>query len=440
MIDGLTFLRYDRKGTQPLGEFSAGVLDYRQQWLEGPAEASWRFRQPDSSGVLAWFNNYFMNQIRVFDGGSEIWRGWVWQQEAIDKSTHYGTMADVNNRVKVKRIDSAGATDYRPREVYTDDATDEEEGYTVAAWLEHRKSLDKYGPLEHIEDTATTNTKEAEAYGRMVLARTCEPAQLPPNFEPSGKTELQVTCVGAMGLANRILLPDELMLEYVTAQPDGPDDYYGRLRYAGEDDPTGREWGYTGAGYDTTSWTVGDEIRRIVAVLKEATGIIYPLDLAENDTETAAGVSSVTPAWDRLRQLASTPNSNGQGYALQMAPDGGVIYKLLADLPVVYRVAPDGRGITFLDGTRPRWGARPGILELVGNWGYQLPGTWTDYANGSVTVEDAPPFLPPGQMYIERVDMADGDEVASFGGRRETPSDYRRALDREIRRVKRFNE
>lgn len=442
MIKGLTFLRYDRLGTQPLGEFSAGVVDYRQQWLEGPSEASWTFQQPDESGPVSWFNNNFMNQIRVYDGGSEVWRGWVWQQEAIGKSTHYGTMADVNNRLKVRRVDSAGATDYRPKEPFTPD----DDFYTIPAWMEHRKSIDKYGPLEIIEDTATTSTGEAEAYGRLVLARTAEPQQLPPNLEPSDVKELHVTCVGAMGLANRILLSDGVMM-YTFDDPDGgdnsvnADDAVKLLRYAGVDDPTGRVWGYTGAGYDTTSWTVGDEVRRIVSVLREATGgVIYPLDLAANDTETAAGVSSITGAWDRLRQLAGTPNSSGQGYALQMALDGGVVYKPLSELPIMYRAAPDGRGVTFLDGAKPRWGARPGIVEMIGNWGYQLPGTYMDYANGSVTVEDTPPYLPPGQLYIERVDMADGDEIAAFGGRKETPSDYRRALDREMRRFKRFTE
>jgi hypothetical protein len=74
---------------------------------------------------------------------------------------------------------------------------------------------------------------------------------------------------------------------------------------------------------------------------------------------------------------------------------------------------------------------------MVGNWGYRLPGTYTDYANGSVTVEDAPPYLPDNQVYAERVDIAEGDEVSSFALREESPADYRRALDREMRRYKR---
>jgi hypothetical protein len=101
-----------------------------------------------------------------------------------------------------------------------------------------------------------------------------------------------------------------------------------------------------------------------VSVLEAATGgLIYALDLAANDTPTAAGVSSPTPAWDRLRQLAETPNSNGEGYVLQVTVDGGVIYKRLAELPIMYRAFPNGGGVQHLDGSKPGWAARPGIMD-----------------------------------------------------------------------------
>ena len=446
MANGLTFLRYDRLGLAPQGEFSAGVTDYRQQWLEGPAEASWYFELPDGSGVQSWFNSYFMNQVRVYEGASEIWRGWVWTMEAITPGgTLYGSMGDVNNRIKVRRTNSEGKTDYRPKELFTGGSPGGEE-WTVPAWASHQKSVDTYGPLEYIASTSTTDSDEAEAYARMLLARTSAPYQAPPAAVVSNRNVLSVTCIGAVGLANRIMLSDGYIM-YTFTEPDGDfpadnnadaDDATKLLRYAGEDDPTGRVWGYTGAGYDTDSYTVGDEVRRVVRVLQAATGgLIYPLDLAANDTATAAGVSSVTGAWDRLRELAATPNSDGEGYVLQMTVDGGVIYKRLLDLPVMYRAFPNGDGVRHLDGSIPRWQARPGIMEMVGNWGVRLPGTYTDYADGSVTVEDAPPYLPAGQVYAERVDMGDGDEVASFNARQETPTDYRRALDRELRRYKR---
>jgi hypothetical protein len=258
VVDGLTFFRYDRTGQNLLGEFSAGVTDYRQQWIEGPAEASWSFELPDGSGVQSWYNANFMNQIRVFEGASEIWRGWVWSQEAITPGgTFYASMGNVNNRIKVKRTTSDGAVDYRPKEPFEDS-----DFYTVPIWAVHQKSVDTYGPLEYVADTATTNSEEAEAYGKMLLARTSTPYQVPPAAVVSESHVLSVTCIGAVGLANRIMLSDGRII-YTFDDPDGgdntpdADDAINLLRYAGSDDPTGQIWGYTGAGYETDSYTVG---------------------------------------------------------------------------------------------------------------------------------------------------------------------------------------
>jgi hypothetical protein len=164
--------------------------------------------------------------------------------------------------------------------------------------------------------------------------------------------------------------------------------------------------------------TVGDEIRRIVAAVNYNGGWLYALDIADNDTVTAAGVSGNVGAFDRLIELAKLRNSDDEFYRLRITDDGGVVYEKLDTDPLYLRF-PAPRGIEFLDGTTPTWTARPGIIKYVDTAaGASLPDTW----------------LPDRRLsFIERVAMREGDKVATFGPRDVTAEDIERAIEANMR-------
>jgi hypothetical protein len=246
-------------------------------------------------------------------------------------------------------------------------------------WALANESITQFGRHEIVLDS-NGSEDEALALAKVALMKSPDPYSKAVVYKPLSKARLSITAVGRMVVANKIQLLDD-RLRY---HPDYEKMVHGEKHHYG------------------IQWNVGLEIKRIVDVVQETGGWLYEVKIAENDTPTMAGSDSTIGAFDRLVELASLTNLDGDHYRLQVFDDGGVVYGKLDEEPT-YVLKTADVGVEYFDGTIPKWQARPGIiLNIAGRAGPTMPTSWLD--------DDR-------KIPIERVTMREGDEFASFNSR-----------------------
>lgn len=410
MTDDLpTFYGFNRDGSIS-GEFGAAVRKYQQATLEGAYRAEWEFVAGDGATVgdlMYWFNNRMMHRIEAHHNGA-IWAGYVYAMELHHGGTvRIKDMGNVANVVKVQFEVGVGGNP--PSNKYT-------------RWYKNQDSIDLYGPFPRIvqfsgeprilvdEDgdpiyyDATRAAKtELEERAEVELARYSNPYQS-MTVVPTETSRLHITAVGAMVLGDGVLLSDGEL-----ADSDNG------LRYTGEE-----EWADVNHGDELT---VGDEVRRICDVLEANSIYLFARHLEANDTLTAAGVDRPMGAVERLIDLTKLRNSAGEYYRLSIDHEGGITYEILRPREDYLFYANAGQQIVRPDGTRPTWDARPGFVHIIDDTSPAgLPGTWL----GDDTYQ-----------FMERVEMRQGDEAASFHQREFDLGDVYQAIASNLRWIER---
>lgn len=406
--DGLSFFALNRAGLF-VSEFTTAVTRYQHEYMEGPYRAEFDLVVGEGATdklIDEWFNSRLTLPIEVHKEGVLVWRGFVYEMEHYRRGVLRKKTCDgLANVVKVQ---------------FNDEFHDGETRYSE--WYKNQASIDLYGSWESIVQHEGGNSwvYDADRDGPAIDPDTGEgvteideraDVELQYRSDPfmvggitfvgddgERSAGLHVTCVGTMVLAETVMLSNGELPDRYTSEGELKDPYSG-LRYTGVPKWNDYEWG--------DEIEVGDEIQRIVDVLRAAGIPVYPLRIAANDIPTAAGVSSPTSAYKRLVDLAKLRNSKKQFYRLEFLPDGGVIYDVIPDKPAadyVFYASSDRPRVLLPDGkTVPTWEARPGYVRVIddqSNLG--LPGTWLSDSE---------------LQFIERTSMREGDESASFHSR-----------------------
>ncbi|WP_455218507.1 hypothetical protein [Kaarinaea lacus] len=405
MVDpDLAFFAYTFDG-RFLGEFTNAVSQYEHEHIEGPYRASWTFEEGEegasASDLQSWFNSNLMCQISVRYKGAQCWRGYVWEMELFQgKTLRNKSMNDFANAVAIKNPEYS---EDEGNDAWIDfENADVDFDPLATMWHLNNISINEYGRMEEV---LSSNGSDGEAlkYAISYLERASEPFSPSVVFKPAvDNNTLRVSAVGNMVIANKVQLLDD-QLRYLPGYDVDNDKYYG-LEHGSEIDVLG------------TVWTVSKEIQRIVDVIDYHTGWLHAVSIStQNDTPTRAGSQNVTAAFDRLLELALITDSLDRRYHFRILDDGGVIYQLFTeDREVFYHLTTAEEGVRNKNGTTPTWDARPGLIKAIaGSAGPTLPNTWLSNRN----------LIP-----VERVSMRDGDEVASFHGRKEDVGDVYRAI------------
>jgi hypothetical protein len=380
----LSFRVYNRDGTFK-GSPNKGVREYQHEHIEGPFVASFSLISGEGdvtdTSLRAWFDSYLMCEFAAIYDGAEVWRGYIWEMQLeLDGEMRVKSMEDMANAIKCRYTNGSGDV------VHT-------------AWQEHDESIELYGRRERVVTSSSENSDEATERAAAELQYNASPFTQAVAYVDTDANRLFVTCVGRQVAANsvQLLSDNDLQDRWGIDEPDATDPLYDLYQLDNGDDTT-----------------VGDEMRRIVEVVKENGGWLYALDMATNDTETAAGVSSNAGAFDRLVELAKLRDSDGNFYRLRLTNDGGVIYEQFSET-VNYLRFPAPRGVEKRDGNKPMWDARPGIIKYVDvAAGAALPDTWLSDRRLS---------------FAERTVMRDGDKVATFHHRDLDSTDIYRAIE-----------
>ena len=398
----LTHLTYHRDGTF-WGNATAGVREYQHEHMEGPHISSFALEAGegavDDAGLRAWFDNRIMTQFATTFEGREVWRGYVWEMELqMGGEVRVKSMADMANAVKT---------------LYTN--TDGDRVHT--GWKTHAQSRTNFGTKERVVTASSSSLDEADERANVELQYSASPYTAAITYRETEKHRLLVTVAGRAVVANNVQMLTDTMRVFDKID-DTSDPLY---TFSGTDS----EWPNNDnkrPGEPGNTITVGDEIRRIILIIKYSGGWLFPRSLAANDTETVVGVSSNVPAFDRMLELAKLRNSDGDFYRLTVENDGGVVYQRTTE-DVDYLRYPLPRGLENPDGTKPTWGAKPGIVKYVDVYGG--------------------PALPVTQFndrrltFYPRTVMRDGAPVVEFMPRDFGAADIYGALDANRRAIER---
>ncbi len=396
-----------------IGEFTNHVRNYEHEHIEGPYRASWVFEQEE--GVTQryilenWFDSRIMNQVEVRYKGATCWKGFIWELELqVGKVIRTKSMTDVANAVIAKNPEYSEDEGNDPYIDFYHAGVDYDDNSSY--WMVNKTSIAEYGRHEEL---LTSNGSDGEALELAMshISRSAEPFNPSVVLKPEETANtLRISAVGRMVIANKVqLLDDQLRYDWTYYHMSHGDKYY----IFESRDSTRQNLYYSGEE-DDSEWTVSHEIARIISLIEYTTGWLYPISISPtNDTPTRVGSQNATKAFDRLLELVELRNQDEEYYRMTIDYDGGVIYeKLHEDTPYVLRTADIG--VTYPDGTVPKWEAKPGIIKsIVGSYGIAMPNTYLSDSR----------LIP-----IERVSMRDGDEVASFHGRNVDAGDEIRAL------------
>lgn len=376
---------------------SAAVLEYQHEHMEGPYIASFVLQAGEGdttdADLLRWFDSYLMYQWSTMYNGTEVWRGYIWEMQL-----------ELNGEVAIKSMeDMANATKCR----YTNADGD----VIHTSWYTNTEAINRYGRKELVVTASTESGDEATERAQTELRYKSSPYTTPVAYRETTSNRIMVTAVGAMVAANNIVQVADSTLRDVVE--DGTvlseDDYLYQFQQTDYRDAV----------------TVSFEIKRIIATVNYLGGWLYELDVEYNDTDTLASVAQNTGSFDRLYELSRLRNSDGDYFRLMVTNDGGVIYREFTETVDYLRYrAP--RGLERPDGSKPTWGAKPGIIKRVdSSGGVPVPNTW----------------LSDGRLsFAERVVMRDGDKVATFHGRELDPTDIYRAQEANRRWIERDRE
>jgi len=408
----LSFLSYTFDG-EFIGEFTSAVTGYEQEYIEGPYRASWVFEQGDTLGESAlrgWFNNRMMSQVIVKYRGEEVWAGFVWEMELeLGNVVLKKDMTDVVNVAAIKyqpMVYNEETGKYEPDgdEIFVkidangDPISPDDDDTEGGIWVTHAESIKLYGWHEEILSSDGT-AEEAIERAESTLQYMASPFNTSAVLKPVDKAQLRITAVGRMVAASKFYILDD-RLRYI----EGKENY---AQGMGADPYTGE------------TWTVSDEIRRIVEAIYENTGWLYVEYIADNDTPTRMGSTTQIGAFERILNLAKLRNKDEDFYSLIITHDGGVVYEKIDQSRPNMLWFPYPRGVEYADGTVPTWMARPGLIERVDEGvGPELPDTWLESRR---------------YIYAERVRMAEGDSVASFHSRVFDIGDYYREYDANLK-------
>jgi len=396
VTEELIHLAYHKDGAF-WGSPTVGVREYQHEHIEGPYIATFAFETGvggvDDGGLEHWFDTRLMTQFATKYDGREVWRGFVWEMTLeMGGEVRVKSMADMANAVKT---------------LYTN--TDGDPVHT--GWKTHEQSRTNYGTKERIVRASSESLEEAEERAEVELQYSASPYASAITYQETKRHRLLVKVAGRMVVANNVQIMTDT-LRVIDQIDDTSDPLYD---YSGPNDDN-----RSGEVGDTT--TVGDEVRRLILVVKYSGGWLYPLSLDANDTATVVGVSSNVSAFDRLLELAKLRNSDGRFYRLSVANDGGVSYKLASE-DVAYLRYPLPRGLENPDESKPTWGAKPGIIKYVDVFGGPaLPVT--QFSDRRLT------FYP-------RTVMREGADVAEFLPRDFGAADIYGALDANKRAIER---
>lgn len=384
-----------------VGDFTPGVIEYQHEWQEGPQKASFVLETGKNgvtdSGLRAWFERRIMWQVVTEFEGRQVWNGYIWELELEYNGVHYRkTMQNVANAILISYSNDEGELQY---------LTDDDDN---RLWVTHPESILLYGRREKIININTESDEEALERANTEIKYSASPYTVPPTWrdQENGDTKranrLTVTCVGRHSLANNIQLLQKairLTEAHRLANIENSDTYAYR-----------------------NETTVSAEILRIVELVQEIGGWLYPLNIAAtNDTPTRMGVPSNAGSWDRLLELARLRDTTERFYRLYVEPDGGVVYLPFDETPDYFLKLEPTR-IEYADKTVPTWQGKPGIVRVIDSqFGPSLPDTWlTDRRN----------------IFAERTTMRDGDKVASFHNKEYDVADYYASIEANARWLK----
>lgn len=411
MVDGLTLRVFSHDRTELLADLSGMAQGYRQEVTEGPYRASFDIaageQGADAAQFADWQNLFLGCYLEARHNGLVCWGGYV--REIRHTTKEYASVLsirDLANQIKA---------------LYTDEYSDQDR-YTD--WMTDYRSVARFGRMEGVLqyegkvtaqladdgsikllDESDPSSRYTEVHGALdeELARMAWPQLSDLSFSTKltasdAADSLEIEADGMTVLADSKLVSDGLIASLGE----------GALRDAGYAYPDGFIVG--------SETTVGEEIQRLVDV-SAFSGWLHAVKIEANDTVTSAGVDRPMGLWTRILQLAKLRNQAGDLYRLSVDATGGVVYERMT-MDQDYLWLP-GNGIVRMDGERPTWTARPGIVQLAGG-GLSVPGT----------------HMPSADLvYMERVTMAEGYDYAALSLRNETPEDTRRDYAANLRRL-----
>ena len=381
----ITHYAYNRDGSL-IESLTAGVSEYQHEHIEGAYIASFSLVSGDGSidddRLRHWFDTRLMTEISTVFDGREVWRGFVWEMQLeLNGELGVKSMENVANATKTRYTNTSGNI------VHT-------------GWKLHPTSIETYGRKERILSVSSESLEEADERANVELQYSASPYNTAIAEIDSEDNVLRVTLVGRSIAANNIILIADSELRDIADDDEVIDS-------------TDPRYAISLLGYgDGTD--VGTMIRRAVEVAYYNSGLLYALDIADNDTVTLAGVSSNIGVYDRLVELAKLRDSDGNFYRLRIRNDGGVIYEQFNE-HVDYLRYPAPRGLELPNGDKPTWEAKPGIQKRVdASVGIPLPDTW---------------LSDKRLTFYERAVMRDGDKMASLHARSYDAADTIRAIE-----------
>lgn len=397
-----------RDGSEFIADLTDMAQDVSQEWTEGPSTASWEVVAGElgaSEDLFdTWWNGALMARVEIGFEGRPCWAGYISRMERVAESmSAIISTQGMANAIKAKYKDEwNGKTRYT---AWVTDAHARERFGHFERVIEFngkaKAMLNEDGSIKLTDDNPPKRYTEVHKAVDAELEYAAGPTLEGVEFDTFDRPSIKFTATGEAAIANNIQVSDGWLAE----NGDGT-----TLRARG----TLYEDGF-GVGSVTT---VGDEILRILQVC-EHNGWLYPLEIEDNDTMTTAGVETPMGAWDRILELAALRNQADESYRLEVQPDGGVIYRRMSYEPDYLYLK--GAGFLTPDGSVPTWHARPGIVNF-GNEHISLPGT----------------HMPqPNLVYMERVTMREGYDMAAVTMRNRTPGDFRRAYETNLQRLKR---
>lgn len=307
------------------------VSNYRHEFTAfGPHLASFII-ETDNVDLKSLYDTMLMMNLVTRIDGLVIWNGFVWNLTLdLLGFSRAKTMDQVYNKVKVSARDKDDGTITRYTKWYED--TNSQALYGIHELVQHLSTAadiqlkDTGEPYRDPDTNAPLWEHDAEAE-RLLDKRKIPQPTYSGGTKGTEKTKLSVKCVGRATIANRVKLSDGYLTD-AEVKPTGTS-----LRDSGIDSFSGLEH----AANTTSSgakYTISHEIRRIVGIIEEQSGWLYAVDIAgTNDTQTAAGVSTLTGAVDRLRELVQIPDQAGNEYEIKVKQDGGFIYRLKDNAP-----------------------------------------------------------------------------------------------------------
>lgn len=399
-LKNLNFLSAARDGNAR-GEFADAVVDYDHEIHEGPYECHWRFElghefsrinpyhqmTMEDHIMLVWFNNYMMTQIDTRYKGSIVFRGNIVKMTL--NLNGYLVSADATGMANAVKCS------FR----FTDEANSDNNGTLWTPWHANEWSLKNYGNWERAiahdnelrskVDANDNQTPAPDMGPDEKAATTVERLSQPIISVYEGEADvgwLGFVAWGPQRFAEKVLIGDEQFVyrEILLGDETAPTGNPLKLRSVPDDSSFAEtEWGDTTIGANARTYTVTDEINRLLDVLRYqsivygGSPVLWPLDIEWNDRPCVAGAPSQTNVMARLQGLAELRDLSGNYYTLTVRYDGGVTYKKLDTTPI-YTLYPAPKGLTWAGSEdRPTWDAVPGIYRIADmSMLHRAPDTW----------------------------------------------------------------